>query len=163
MVVSEVLCLQTNKMKAVSAPRARERRTSSNFCFILAFCFDSIPRRTRFAPLFRSALRTRDSPFPIFVFSASSNTRPSNALRRWAPVVFSSSGFATPDRSCVWISLCRSASFCRFDLRLCQHLRNLRNGEDESGVDVQVYGVVLTGFCFVCCIRSFLPQLGNFR
>jgi hypothetical protein len=131
MVVPEVLCLQTNKMRVLFTPRVRERCTSSNFCFILAFCFDSMPRRTRFAPLFRSAFRTRDSPFPIFVFSASSNTRPSNALLRWAPVRFSSSGFATPDRSCVWISLCRSASFCRFDLRLYQYLWS---GKNESGV-----------------------------
>lgn len=154
MVVPEVLRLQTNRMRVAFAPRVREQRTSSNFCFILAFCFDSMPRRTRFAALFCSAFRTSDSPFPIFVFSASSNIRPSKALRRWAPVRFSSSGFATPDRSFVWISLCRSASFCRLDLRLCQ---GLRVGKNESGVDVQVHVIALAGFCFLCCIRNFLP------
>ena len=118
MVIPEVLRLQTNKLRVMITSQLGERHTSSSFCFIRTFCFPSIPRRTRFAALLRSALRTRDSPLPIFVFSASSNTRPSSAFRRWEPVRFSSSGFSTPDRSRVWINLCRSASFCRFDLRL---------------------------------------------
>lgn len=118
MIISEDLRLQ--KFSVMIDSQSRERHTSSNLCFITVFCFASMPRRTRFAALFRSAFRTKDSPFPVFVFSASSNTRPSNAFLRWAPVRFSSSGFATPDNSRVWISLCRSASFCRFDLDLFQ-------------------------------------------
>lgn len=152
MIVPEILRLQTNKIRTVIALQSGERRTSSSFCFTRSFCFASIPRRTRFAALFRSAFRTRDSPFPIFVFSASSNTRPSSAFRRWEAVRFNSPGFATPDRSCVWTNLCRSASFCRFDLKSCQPNRN-----EGSGANSQVHIVVPTGFCFFCWIRTFLP------
>ena len=126
MIIPEVFRLQTENFKTSIALQLVERRTSSSLCFTRTFCFASIPRRTRFAALLRSAFRTSDSPFPIFVFSASSNTRPSSAFRRWEPVRFSSSGFATPDSSCVWINLCRSASFCRFDLETHQRYRERR-------------------------------------
>jgi hypothetical protein len=139
MIVPKVLRLQ--RFSASINSQSIERHTSSNFCFFTAFCFASMPRRTRLAALFRSAFRTEDSPFPVFVFSASSNTRPSNAFLRWAPVRFSSSGFATPDSSCVWTSLCSNASFCRFDLRSFQSRR-----ENESEADVQVQVGVLTVF-----------------
>jgi len=158
MIVPEILRLQTNKPKTVITLQSGERRTSSSFCFTRTFCFASIPMRTRFAALLRSAFRTSDSPFPIFVFSASSNTRPSSAFRRWEPVRFSSSGFATPDRSCVWINLCSSVSFCRFDLEPHQRYR-----KEKSRVDAQVQVVAPAGFCFLCWIRNFLSQFGNFR
>lgn len=151
MIVSRVLSL-AEAMSAELTGREgvrKETRTSASCFPRLSACFSAIPSLICFDALLCSFARTDFSPFPSFECPANSCIRPASAFLRCAGVRLSS-GFATPDRSCVWTSRCKRASFCVLFLSRRRLLRNCLRDKNVRSLPL-VVGVIVCIFWVPCC------------